>query len=81
MIYGTKKISLKKGFFFFFSFFLLLQDKIRNRKVRLYCRGEWKKFSVHQAEAFVLCDEGNLEPFLVGIMSGLVRLGEQMQTL
>ena len=26
--------------------------------MRIYCRDKWKKFSVHQADAFVLCNEG-----------------------
>lgn len=38
---------------------LLLQNKKkRKKKVRIYCGDKWKKFSVHQADAFVLCNEG-----------------------
>ena len=32
--------------------------KKRKKKVRIYWRHKWKKFSVHQADAFVLCNEG-----------------------
>ena len=39
---------------------LLLQNKKKKRKkkVIIYCGDKWKKFSVHQADAFVLCNEG-----------------------